>query len=103
MAQEDKSSLSPTEVDAALEALPGWSREGIIISRAFVLDNFADITAFLNHLVGTITSMNHHPDFSLDTGTRTVAVSLTTYSEKAVTRADIAFATALNAWRPAQR
>ena len=102
MAQEDKTTLSPAEVDAELRALPGWSRDGIVISRAFVLDNFADITSFLNHLVGEITAKNHHPDFSLDTGTRTVAVSLTTYSEKAVTRADISFAQALNAWKPGQ-
>jgi pterin-4a-carbinolamine dehydratase len=95
---EDKGVLGVEEVDAELESLDGWSREGVIISRDFVLANFGDITAFLQHLVGTIAAQNHHPDFSLDTGTRTVAVSVTTHSEGAVTRADINFARALNTW-----
>jgi len=100
MPTEDKTVLSPEEVDAELKNLEGWGRDGIIISRDFVLANFKDITSFLNHLVKTITDMNHHPDFSLDTGSKTVAVSVTTHSEQAVTRADVNFATALNAWTP---
>lgn len=98
---ENKSVLSNDEVDAELKALEGWTRDGTIISRDFVMANFADITAFLQHLVGTIAAQNHHPDFSLDTGTRTIAVSVTTHSEGAVTRSDIDFATALNSWTPA--
>ena len=97
---EDKGVLSVEEVDVELGSLERWSREGVIISRDFVLANFGDITAFLQHVVGTIAAQNHHPDFSLDTGTRTVAVSVTTHSEGAVTRADIDFAGALNAWSP---
>ncbi len=97
---EDKSVLSAAQVEAALKSLDGWSRDGVVISRDFVLQNFKDITAFLQHLVGTIAAQNHHPDFSLDTGTRTIAVSVTTHSEGAVTCSDIDFATTLNAWRP---
>jgi len=100
MPSEDKSVLNATEVDEELKTLEGWSRDGIVISRAFVLANFKDLTSFLNHLVKTITEMNHHPNFSLDTGSKTVAVSVTTHSEQAVTRADINFARALNAWTP---
>ena len=97
---EDKTVLSSEEVDAELPSLPGWNRNGIVISKNFVMANFADITDFLNHLVQAITTVNHHPDFSLDTGSRTIAVSLTTYSEKAVTRADVDFARTLNDWSP---
>jgi pterin-4a-carbinolamine dehydratase len=98
---EDKSVLSAAQVDVALKSLHGWRRDGVVISRDFVMQNFKDITAFLQHLVSTIAIQNHHPDFSLDTGTRTIAVSVTTHSEGAVTRSDIDFATTLNAWRPA--
>ena len=98
---EDKSALTNDEVDVELTSLDGWRRDGVVISREFVMKNFKDITAFLQHLVGTIAAQNHHPDFSLDTGTRTIAVSVTTHSEGAVTRSDIDFATALNAWKPA--
>lgn len=96
---EDKTKLTAEEVDAELASLVGWQREGTVISRAFTMTNFKDITAFLNHLVRTITEQNHHPDFSLDTGTRTVAVHVTTHSEGAVTRADLLFARTLNEWQ----
>ena len=98
MAVEDKSVLSASEVDAELKTLKGWTRDHVIISRDFTFATFKDITSFLNHLVATITTMNHHPDFSLNTGSRTISVSVTTHSEKAVTRADIQFARALNSW-----
>jgi pterin-4a-carbinolamine dehydratase len=95
---ENKSALSAEQVDVELQSLEGWTRDGVIIQRDFVLANFQDITAFLQHLVGTIAAQNHHPDFSLDTGTRTVAVAVTTHSEGAVTRSDVDFARALNNW-----
>lgn len=97
---EDKTVLTAEQVDGELTDLAGWSREGTMIFRDFTMVNFKDITDFLNHLVRTITEQNHHPDFSLDTGTRTVSVKVTTHSEKAVTRADMDFAHALNQWHP---
>ena len=96
---EDKTTLTAAEVDAELETLSGWSRDGIIISRDFIFENFTDITSFLNHLTKTITDQNHHPDFSLETGKKTIAVSVTTHSEGAVTRSDVLFARTLNAWQ----
>jgi len=97
---EDKSTLSTAEVDEALASLDGWTRDDLMIQRDFVLANFCQITAFLQHVVGTIAAQNHHPDFSLDTGSRTVAVAVTTHSEGGITQADIDFAKALNAWIP---
>ncbi len=98
MTVEDKTVLNAAEVDEELKTLKGWTRDDVIISRDFTFATFKDITSFLNHLVATITTMNHHPDFSLNTGSRTISVSVTTHSEKAVTRADIQFARALNSW-----
>ena len=97
---EDKTTLSAEEVDAEVQILTGWQRTGTINSRDFVFDNFKDITSFLNHLTRTITDQNHHPDFSLDTGKRTIAVSVTTHSEGAVTKSDVLFARTLNQWEP---
>ena len=97
---EDKTVLSAADVDAELASLAGWTRDGVVLSKDFVMANFRDITAFLKHLVDTIATQNHHPDFSLDTGTRTIAVSVTTHSEGALTRSDIDFAATLNAWTP---
>jgi pterin-4a-carbinolamine dehydratase len=100
MAAEDRTVLSPDQVDMELETLEGWRRDGAVLSRDFVFGNFRDITAFLNHLVRTITGQNHHPDFSLNTGTRTISVSVTTHSERAITRADMISAHELNAGIP---
>ncbi len=99
---ENKKALSATQADDALRRLDGWQRHGEVISKDFVMANFNDITAFLQHLVGTISTQNHHPDFSLDTGTRTIAVSVTTHSEGALTQSDMDFATALNTWKAAR-
>ena len=97
---EDKTVLTAEQVDTEIINLAGWTREGTVIYRDFIMANFKDITDFLNYLVGTITDQNHHPDFSLDTGTKTIAVKVTTHSEQAVTRADIDFAYTLNQWQP---
>jgi len=98
MAEENKTTLSAAQVDEALQTLEGWTRSEVVLARHFVFHNFEEITAFLNHLVRTITTQNHHPDFSLNTGLKMVSVVLTTHSEQAITRADIQFARALNAW-----
>ena len=100
MTIEDKTILSPAAVDEYLKTLEHWRREGSILVREFTFKNFKDITSFLNHLVTTITTQNHHPDFYLDTGKRTIGVSITTHSEKAITRADMLFAQTLSAWKP---
>jgi pterin-4a-carbinolamine dehydratase len=100
MATEDKTILSPTQVDEQLKTLEGWARSEAVLSRNFVFRNFRDLTSFLNHLTRTITEQNHHPDFSLNTGMKMISVALTTHSQKALTRSDIQFARTLNNWKP---
>ena len=97
---EDKTILTAEQVDTELANLTGWAREGTMIYRDFTMANFKDITDFLNHLVDAITEQNHHPDFSLDTGTRTISVRVTMHSELALTRVDVVFAQTLNQWQP---
>ena len=98
MAEENKTGLSAAQVDQELQSLEGWSRSEAVLTRNFVFHDFEEITTFLNHLVRTLTTQNHHPDFSLNTGLKMVAVALTTQSEQAITIADIQFARTLNAW-----
>ncbi|MBM3280367.1 MAG: 4a-hydroxytetrahydrobiopterin dehydratase [Candidatus Handelsmanbacteria bacterium] len=100
MATEDKTGLTPAQIDEELRSLEGWSRSESVISRAFVFRNYRDLTSFLNHLTQTITSQNHHPDFGLNTGMRLIWVALTTHSKKALTRSDLNFARTLNSWTP---
>ena len=100
MASEDKTVLTPAQVDEELKSLEGWQRSEAVLSRNFVFRSFRDLTSFLNHLTRTITEKNHHPDFGLNTGMRMISVALTTHSEKALTRSDLNFARALNNWKP---
>ena len=97
MAEENKTALTAAQVDDVLQTLEGWSRSEMVLTRAFVFHDFEEITAFLTHLVRAITTQNHHPDFSLNTGLKMVAVALTTQSEQAITLADLQFARTLNA------
>jgi pterin-4a-carbinolamine dehydratase len=99
---ENKTPLTLEEVDQTLLQLEGWSRKELLLSKDFVFEHFKAITSFLNHLVKTITDQNHHPDFALDTSRKTISVSVTTHSEKAITRADITFAETLNSWSESQ-
>jgi 4a-hydroxytetrahydrobiopterin dehydratase len=98
MAEENKTALSAAQVDEELQTLEGWTRSEAVLARNFVFHDFEEITSFLNHLVSAITTQNHHPDFSLNTGLKMVAVALTTHSEQAITRADMQFARTLNTW-----
>ena len=95
---ENKNILSDEKVDKELEGLEGWEREGSVISKAFIFEDFQEINSFLKFLVDSIIEKNHHPDFNLDTGKRTINISLTTHSENAVTVSDIDFARNLNSW-----
>jgi pterin-4a-carbinolamine dehydratase len=61
---EDTTTLSAAQVDA-------------VLARTFVFPNFSEITAFLTHLVRTMTEQQHHPDLSLNTGLKMVSVALT--------------------------
>ena len=99
MSSEDTTPLSAAEVDALLPTLEGWTRSEAVLARTFVFTPFPAITAFLTHLVRTMTAHHHHPDFSLNTGLKMVYVALTTHSAQALTRADVQFARALNTWQ----
>ena len=98
MTVEDKTKLSDAELEREVAALDSWTRDGVWLQKDFVFDNFKEINAFLPHLTANIVEQNHHPEFSLDTGSKTVAVKMTTHSEGCITRADIDLARALDAW-----
>ncbi|MFT5127665.1 MAG: 4a-hydroxytetrahydrobiopterin dehydratase [Rhodothermales bacterium] len=96
---ENKAALSDAQIGDALAALDGWQRDGAFIHKDFVFANFAEINQFLPHLAQSIVAQNHHPDFGLDTGSKTVSVRMTTHSHSGITQADINLAQALDAWR----
>jgi len=87
--------LSESEVDAALQRLPGWARDGDALRREYDCGDFRGSVAFVNRLEEPAEEMNHHPDLSISWAT--VEVSLSTHSEGGITAADVALARRIEA------
>lgn len=96
---EDKTPITGGELQEALKELDGWV---ISITKRFRFEKWADITRFMQHLADTIAATNHHPDVTLDTGSKSIIVTVTTHSERTVTKADLEFAKRLNEFKPSE-
>ena len=86
---------SQDEVDERLAGGP-WRREGSVIVRDLVFDDFAQALAFVNKVGAAAEHIDHHPDILLH-GYREVRLTLTTHSEGGITEADLALASTVNA------
>ena len=95
---EDKTHISASEILAQLSAYTGWEIDGIMLKKVFQFENYRDINRFLPYYTKTIVEINHHPDFSFDSGKKTVTMQVTTHSEGCLTQADLDLALALEAW-----
>ena len=95
---ENKLELTDTEITNHLRNLDGWSRENQYIKKCFIFSSYKEINKFLPYLTKTIVTQNHHPDFSFDSGRKSVTIQVTTHSAKRITKSDIDLADALNRW-----
>ncbi|EGX54885.1 pterin-4-alpha-carbinolamine dehydratase [Streptomyces zinciresistens K42] len=82
--------LSQTEVDERLARLPGWSREGDRIARAYRLASHFAATAMVVHIAQVQEELDHHSDLTL--GYDTVSVTVNTHTAGGVTERDFALA-----------
>jgi 4a-hydroxytetrahydrobiopterin dehydratase len=85
MARPEK--LPDAVVASALDALPGWSRIGDVISKTFACPGFPDAIAFVVRIGFLAEHANHHPD--LDVRWRNVTVALTTHDASGLTELDL--------------
>ena len=97
--KEDKSCLGDDEIRTELVRLEGWeylpeSRE---LRRAWQFQKFVPTMSLVRKITRVMDESNHHSDINLDSRSRTLTVTVTTHSEGAVTRADLDFATSVNA------
>jgi len=92
---EDKTKLTKEEIRVALEELPGWYVDREYLKKDFVFENFSMINKFLPYLVEKIIEHNHHPDFSLNTGSKRISIEMTTHSSGGLTKADLDLATSI--------
>ena len=82
--------LENDEIEARLEDLDGWSREGEAITKEFDNGDFKGSVDFVNKLTPEAEEMNHHPD--LEISWDTVTVTITTHSEGGLTAGDFELA-----------
>lgn len=84
--------LDPSERDAALARLAGWSLAdgGKAIQRTFVFADFAEAFAFMTRVALAAEKADHHPDWS--NSYRNVSIALSTHSAGGLTAKDFALA-----------
>jgi 4a-hydroxytetrahydrobiopterin dehydratase len=70
-----------------LVALPGWSRNGNAIVRAFACGDFNGSIAFVNAIAEAANAADHHPELAIDWGT--VSVTLSSHDAGGITQRDI--------------
>jgi len=86
--------LTASEIDLALQDLPGWTRNGNAIQRLFRFDNFVQAMEFVNKIAYAAEAANHHPDIVINYNQVTLA--LISHDSGGVTQRDIRMARKIN-------
>jgi 4a-hydroxytetrahydrobiopterin dehydratase len=87
--------LSEVEIGARLKALPGWTRKGGAIVRAFTFPTFAEGIRFVDRVAVLADAADHHPD--VDIRWTTVTMALSTHSAGGLTAKDFDLAARIDA------
>ena len=91
--------LTDVEIEAALEALPGWSVEHGKLHRSYRFPDFAHAMGFMMTAVPSIEKKNHHPEWA--NVYSHVTIHLVTHDSGGITKKDVELAGLLE--RIAQR
>jgi 4a-hydroxytetrahydrobiopterin dehydratase len=78
--------LSESEIEARLEDLVDWTREGDTIRKLFKLASFPGAIGFVTQVAFLAEAANHHPD--IDIRWRKVVLALTTHDAGGLTEQD---------------
>ncbi|MCF3102595.1 4a-hydroxytetrahydrobiopterin dehydratase [Streptomyces roseoverticillatus] len=70
--------LSQKDVEERLQELPGWTTDGVRISRTYRFDGHFQAAAMVIHIAQIQEELDHHSDVTL--GYNTVSVSVNTHS-----------------------
>ena len=85
--------LSDIEIQRGLGTLPGWSRKGDTLVKAYHFATFPAGIAFLARVAEVAEAMQHHPD--IDIRYTKVHFALSTHDEGGITVKDLALAKAI--------
>ena len=81
-----ETSLSDIEIHRELGALPGWTRRGNTLVKAFVFQTFAAGIEWVRRVADLAELRDHHPD--LDIRYTRITVCLSTHSAGGITTKD---------------
>ena len=89
--------LTKDEVQSRMGEIPGWAlaQDGKSISRDYVLKNFVEAVALINHIKDLAESENHHPDLHL-TSYKKLKVVLNTHALGGISENDLILAAKIN-------
>ena len=85
-----RTKLTEREVQAAVQALPGWSVEDGAIVKIFKFGKFADGIDFVGRIAAEADRMDHHPD--IDIRYTRIRVALSTHDAGGITALDTSLA-----------
>lgn len=88
--QADTMSLSQTEIEQKLQAVPQWQQEDQTLTRTFKFKNFVESVDFVDRLVEPAEAAGHHPDIAISYNK--VTISLTTHDAGGLTQKDFELA-----------
>jgi len=86
--------LNANEVEAGLDALPGWSLQEGKIFREFAFPDFIEAFGFMASVAILAEKQDHHPEWS--NVYNKVQVGLTTHEVGGITERDILLARSIN-------
>ncbi len=77
-----------------LKPPPGWTRDGIALTRSFCFADFAQAFAFLTRVAAHAEAVDHHPEFT--SVWNRVDFRLTSHDAGGVTSRDVELATVID-------
>jgi 4a-hydroxytetrahydrobiopterin dehydratase len=90
--------LSDTQIEEALQQLPGWSVDDGRLHREFDFDDFIAAFGFMTRVALVAQSMDHHPDWS--NVYNRVTIHLHTHDRGGITGRDVELAAGISALVP---
>ena len=88
------SKMTPTAIDAAMAAVPGWALVGDGIERSYKFRDFTQAFAFMARTALLAEKADHHPEWS--NVYNKVEIRLTTHDAGGLTERDFALARAID-------
>jgi 4a-hydroxytetrahydrobiopterin dehydratase len=85
-----RAKLSDDQITTGLARLPGWTRDGGVITKTFRFAKFADGIAFVQRVATAADAADHHPD--IDIRYTKIRIALSTHDAGGITESDMKLA-----------